>query len=347
MSTPLFRILRSPLVHFAVLGLLIFALASTLDIGGLAAWRRAALAESDGRSEAGGAGGGVDARTGCATTDDPKTICVERDALLAFIQSQTGMARIEDAGSAFDGADDAVRRDWIDRFVREEALVREARALGLDRADPLIRRRLVQQMEFLVEGQGEGSGDGRGASDVSEAEIEAAYQARIREFRHPATYRFAHVFTREFEGHEDKAPARAKGILEAMNRDGITFEEGYPYGDRFLYDRTYVDRTLDEIRSHFGDAFAKTLAKLEPTPGRWTGPYRSDHGLHLLMLVDRQPARNASLEEVRDELREALLREKRDRALEQGVAVIVARYGIVFGSGVEAPPGASLRAPRS
>jgi len=338
MSTPLFRILRSPLLHFAVLGLLIFALASTLDIGGLAAWRRAALVEA-------AAEGGVEAKAGCDAAEDPKTICIERDALLAFIQSQTDMARIEDAASAFDGAEEAVRRDWIDRFVREEALVREARALGLDRADPLIRRRLVQQMEFLVEGEGEG--DGQGALDVGEAELEAAYQARIREFRHPATYRFAHVFTREFEGHEDKAPARAKGILAAMNRDGIAFEEGYPYGDRFLYDRTYVDRTLDEIRSHFGDAFAQTLAKLEPTPGRWTGPYRSDHGLHLIMLVARQPARDASLEEVREELREALLREKRDRALEQGVSAIVARYGVVFGRGVEAPAGTTLRAPGS
>ncbi|MBK7949648.1 MAG: peptidyl-prolyl cis-trans isomerase [Deltaproteobacteria bacterium] len=328
MNASLTRILRSPLLHFALAGALLFALASALDLGGLGAWRRSLFAGGSGPS-AGLRADGAGAEGGACTPDaDPATICVERDALLAFIQSQTRMARVEEASSAFEGATEAVRRDWIERFVREEALVREARALGLDRDDELVRRRLVQQMEFLAEETG------ASAPTVTDAEIEAAYRARAREFRHPAIFRFAHVFTREFEGYEDKAPARAKAILDEMNRKKVPFEEGYPYGDRFPYDRTYVDRTLDEIRSHFGDAFAKTLTKLEPNPGSWTGPHRSEHGLHLLLLVDKQPARDSSLEEVRDALREELLREKRDRAVEQAVAAIVAKYRVSLGGGV-------------
>jgi hypothetical protein len=54
------------------------------------------------------------------------------------------------------------------------------------------------------------------------------------------------------------------------------------------------------------------------------------------MLVAKQPARDSSLEEVRGELREELLREKRDRAIEQGVAAIVAKYGVALGDGVAA-----------
>ena len=37
----------------------------------------------------------------------------------------------------------------IDDHIREEVLVREALALGLDRDDVIIRRRLRQKMEFL------------------------------------------------------------------------------------------------------------------------------------------------------------------------------------------------------
>lgn len=331
MNATLARILRSPLLHFALAGALLFALASALDLGGLGAWGRSLLGVGSGASADGRANGEGTDRAGCDPDAAPETICVERDALLAFIQSQTRMARVEEAASAFDTAAEAVRRDWIDRFVREEALVREARALGLDRTDELVRRRLVQQMEFLAEGTG------GIAPTVTDAEIESAYRARVREFRHPAIFRFAHVFTREFEGYESKAPARAKAIRDEMNRKKVPFEEGYPYGDRFPYDRTYVDRNLDEIRSHFGDEFAKTLEKLEPTAGRWSGPYRSEHGLHLVMLVDKQPARDSSLEEVRDELREALLREKRDRAVEQGVAAVVAKYRVALGDGLRAP----------
>ena len=40
----------------------------------------------------------------------------------------------------------SVERAWI----REEVLVREARALGFDRGDPVVRRRLVQKMEIWL-----------------------------------------------------------------------------------------------------------------------------------------------------------------------------------------------------
>lgn len=304
------RLLRSPLLHFALAGLLLFAVASRF----LA--RDAAL--------------GV-AADGAAPAEDSRVVRVEREALFGFIQSRTRMAKIEDAARAWDGASAAVRKDWLDRYVREEALVREARALGLADADELIRRRLVQQMEFLVEGSD------AAALAPSDAELEAAYQARRDSYQQPATFRFAHAFVRPFEGHESKAPGRARVILAEMNRKKIPFEEGYPYGDLFLYDRAYVDRSADEIRSHFGAEFTATLEKLEVDPTRWTGPHRSKHGLHLVMLTAKSKAQVATLEEVRDELRDELLREKREAALERGVAEIVGRYEIALDPALGGP----------
>jgi hypothetical protein len=38
----------------------------------------------------------------------------------------------------------------IDNFVRDEVYYREALALGLDRDDPFIRRRMRQKLEFLL-----------------------------------------------------------------------------------------------------------------------------------------------------------------------------------------------------
>ena len=50
----------------------------------------------------------------------------------------------------------------VDDYVREEVLVREAIAMGLDRDDDIVRRRLVQKMEFLAQGapQEESNGEG-------------------------------------------------------------------------------------------------------------------------------------------------------------------------------------------
>ena len=317
----LLRILRSPILHFVLVGALLFGIAVRFDRG-----------RPDGPR---GAGGGA---SGAADAADAATIRVERDDLIAYIQSRTRMARAEEAKSAFDSATPAVRQDWIDRYVREEALVREARSLGLDRDDELVRRRLVQQMEFLVEGVG---ADG---IRVSEEEVAAAYRERAEEFREPMTVRFAHVFVRVEKGREAEADTRAQALLERLNREKVGFDQALAEGDRFLYDRIYVDRTLDEVRSHFGDAMATVIEKMPVDPARWSGPVRSEHGLHLVLMTSKRESRWPTLEEITPLLRGEILREKRDLAMERGVAAIVAKYGVALEGGLaDASPARASR----
>jgi len=303
------RIASSPVLHFTLAGAVLFVLVGLLDVGGIGERRGA---------------------TGRPASDleDAATIRIGSDELIAFIQSRTRMSRAEQAAQSFDAASPAVRQDWIDRYVREEALVREARALGLDRDDELIRRRLVQQMEFLVEGAEES------ALVVSHEEIEAAYRARAEELREPATVRFAHVFVRVETGREAEADGKARTLLERLNREGFGFDDALALGDRFLYDRVYVDRTLDEVRSHFGEVMATTVAERPVDAGKWSGPHRSEHGLHLVLLTGRREARLPAQSEVVGVLREELMREKREQALERGVDAIVSRYPIELSSGL-------------
>jgi hypothetical protein len=112
------RILREPLVHFLAIGAAIFALSQFMGRG----------------SGAAAAGG--------ATTPTDKQIVVtpEKVALLK-------------SGYVLDNGRDPTDADLqrlIDAYIREEILVREARAQGLDRDDSIVRRRLVQKMEFAV-----------------------------------------------------------------------------------------------------------------------------------------------------------------------------------------------------
>ena len=111
------RILREPLVHFLLIGAALFALSMIVGRGGGAG--------------GGGAGGGSD-----------KKIVVTADKVALL---KNGF--ILDNGR--DPADADMRR-LIDNYVREEVLVREARAQGLDRDDSIVRRRLAQKMEFAV-----------------------------------------------------------------------------------------------------------------------------------------------------------------------------------------------------
>jgi hypothetical protein len=103
----------------------------------------------------------------------------------------------------------AAMPDLIAAYVREEILCREARSLGLDRDDPVIRTLLVKRMEFLAESgaprtkpadevleayflkhRGEFAGsDGRAASwPEVRGSVEAAWQNEQRALAVDAAY---------------------------------------------------------------------------------------------------------------------------------------------------------------
>ncbi|MCZ6771899.1 MAG: peptidyl-prolyl cis-trans isomerase, partial [Proteobacteria bacterium] len=64
----------------------------------------------------------------------------------------------------------------IDEHVREEVYYREALALGLDRNDTIVRRRLRRKMEFLMD-------TGRENLEPAAGELEAYLLANEKTFR--------------------------------------------------------------------------------------------------------------------------------------------------------------------
>ena len=248
---------------------------------------------------------------------DDRTIRVERDDLLAYVQLRSGEADAAALERSFRDLSAASQQVWIDRYVREEALVREARRLGLDRDDDLIRRRLVQQMEFIaVDAE-------REATPISDAQIEAYYRDHPDDFRESAYYTFDHIFFRLAAG----SAARIEDVLARFERQEIDGAEIASLGDRFLYNRRYVERTGGEIRSHFGSDFATALATLEPAT-RWLGPLESEHGAHLILLTHRTKSQLRPLAEATPEIRRALARAREEAGLEAGVDQIVSGYAV-------------------
>ena len=88
-----------------------------------------------------------------------------------------------------------------DNFVREEVLVREALALGLDRDDTGIRRRLVQKMNFLVE-------DLALLNEPTDADLSDYFEQHPEIYRLPPRISFTHIyFSRDQRGDATKADA--------------------------------------------------------------------------------------------------------------------------------------------
>jgi len=300
-------------VHFVVVGVLGFAIVSLVA--------REPSPRDPGASDPSRARGVEDG------VRDDVPIRVSRADLLAFVQSRTGQPDAARTEHDFDALSGAARRDWIDRFVREEALVREARALGLDRDDELIRRHLVRKMEFLTVAALED------ALEPDRDALATYHRQHAESWRVPATLTFTHVFARE--------RTRAEALLERLRKDAVAPADALALGDRFLYDRHYVDRTFDEVRSHFGEPFAEALSQASPAPGvDWLGPLRSQHGWHLVALERREAGRLPELDEVEGRVREDLLRMRREAAIDAALAEIVDRYRVELEPGVD--PAASL-----
>ena len=209
-------------------------------------------------------------------------------------------------------------RGLVDAYVREEVLYREALAVGLDRDDQVIRRRLVQKLEFITEDL---------ASQVmpSEIQLQTFFTENLDRYRIPPRRSFQHVYfnaDRRGAGVE----ADAEDVLERLRATSPSLEEAVMLGDRFMLRYEYLDLSEEEVALQFGGRFAASLFRVEP--GEWQGPIGSGLGLHLVRVVDVVEGRVPDLSEVRDEVLRDYGSEVRSRANEALYDNLRAQYQV-------------------
>lgn len=209
-------------------------------------------------------------------------------------------------------------RALVDRFVEEEVLYREAVALGLDRGDPIVRRRLAQKMAFVAEGSA--------SREPSDHELAGYLAAHADRYREPPRVSFRQVFSsRDRRGESASADAaRLLADLQAGADPGRA-------GDPFLHGTSFARRSAAELAALFGASFA---AAIEATPsGAWSGPIPSSYGAHLVLVEERLPGAIPPLDRVRARVRGDLLEERRAEAVRALHARLRGRYQI----SIEAP----------
>jgi hypothetical protein len=205
----------------------------------------------------------------------------------------------------------------IDDYVREQIYAREAAALGLDRDDVVVRRRLRQKMEFLTE-------DGAQLRPPSDAELAQYLAAHPDRYRVEPALAFRQVyFSRDRRG--DAVEHDARGALARLDRDGPGADVS-GLGDPLQLPDAVELSSRGEIARLFGDQFATRL--LEAQPGRWVGPIESGYGLHLVYVQRREPGRLPALDEVRDAVARDLESMRRKDAVEAAYRTLRARYDV-------------------
>lgn len=281
---------RQPLVHFLCLGALLFAAYGALG------------------------GGGADERR----------IEVNREQLIALLQQRARQFDRERYARELDGMSAEQRRALEDDWLREEVLVREARALELDRDDYAIRQRLVQKLEFITRGFVESE------AAPDRAEVERHFEAHRAGYAQPAAITFTHVFFSGALHGRERALQLAKAMLAELNDSGAQFADAPRYGDRYAYHSNYVERSEDYVAAQFDPGFARALFADAGDDGRWRGPMESPLGFHAVLVAGRQPARVPALDEVYDQVaadaREAQVQREMRAVLDRLLARYEVRY---------------------
>jgi parvulin-like peptidyl-prolyl isomerase len=249
------RILKEPLLHFLLLGALIFA---------LNAWR---------------------------AKQRPADAAAPRIEVTAAVIERLRAAFERQFGKAPDAEE---LRAQVTAHIREEVFCREALALGLDRDDTIVRRRLAQMMEFLT-------GDIAGASEPADAVVRKFFEKNAARYAKAGRVSFRHVYFKK----EKRGAGTEAAALEALAAlaKGASDET---MGDPFLHGFEFVEREQDDVIAAFGREFAEKLAA-QPI-GEWSGPVESSYGLHLVRVEARMEPRAVKF----DEVRETVLRDFHD-----------------------------------
>ncbi len=274
-AKPLIRILREPLLHFLVLGALLF---------GLYFWVGSPM-----------------------TSTSAKHIEVSApviESLQATWKLQWGRKPTEQQLEKI-----------VDNYVHDEVLYQEALALGLDDKDIIVRRRLIQKMQFLVE-------DVAGIKEPSDEELQSYLDQNANRYTIPGRFSFQQVYFSQ-ELHGDRTDADAENLLTQLQTEPNPVQ---PKGDRSMLPKTYTLASAKTLNNTFGGTLAQEMAGV--TQKGWQGPFHSAYGSHLVNVTEIEPGHPATLVEVRKNVRLDYLRKQKQKQDELFYEKLRDRYTI-------------------
>jgi hypothetical protein len=283
------RALREPLVHFVLLGAALFAVWGLVERGGRGPAPAAQIA---------------------LTLDDLRQLQIVFAAQWKRAPTEPEMVAL------------------IENRLREEVLYREALALGLDKDDTIVRRRMAQKMQFLAE-------DVAAENEPTTDELRAWFAKNASTFEEPPRVTFRTLYfspdRRGARAREDAERALGKLAGRPGNWPGAA-----ALADPFMFQDFMADRTPSEIARDFGPAFAKALFQQEP--GAWRGPIESGYGWHLVYIESASAGRIPAFEEVEPEVKTAWLAERKASAWEEAYRKMRDRYTLVLPAPPEITP---------
>lgn len=201
----------------------------------------------------------------------------------------------------------------VDSYIKEEVYYREALALGLDKNDTILRRRLMQKMEFLTNDLAE-------LSTPDKSELNKYLLDNHEKYQLPARVSFSHIYF-SLDKRGVRAFEDAKNALPQLNELSTPDR-----GDSFMLPYDFVQKTSFEVERLFGAGFAEQLFSLDTNS--WQGPIASGYGFHLVRISEKTDPRMPELFSVIDKVRSDLMLERRQKMNKEIYEKFKERYEI-------------------
>jgi PPIC-type PPIASE domain len=213
--------------------------------------------------------------------------------------------------------------ELVTNLVEEELLAREARSLGLDQGDTIVRRRLAQKLEFLI-------GDTTQLVDPTETELRDFYSANPNRFRTEPRVSMSQIFFSTERRPHAEADARAALVKVAATgqSDGPT-----SLGDSLLLEERFDSIDRQSLANLFGVEFADAVFGL--APGSWHGPIRSSYGLHLVQVKHAEAAEVRSFEAARASVEQEWRHDREKQMKAAYLARLREKYNVIAADNIK------------
>jgi hypothetical protein len=209
-------------------------------------------------------------------------------------------------------------KGFIDKYIHEEVLSREAKLLGLDNDDIVIRRRLVQKMEFM-------SDEFLVAAEPTPTQLEGFFEDSREAYIQPATVSFYQVYINSQDLTEQEVIMKATGIKNNFEKNEQTPEQSYNYGDRTMLSNQFTKVTYEKVFHSFGDE--EFIESLKTAPFQeWVGPFKSTYGHHLIYINERIEPSIPEFHEVASRVIQDYMDFKKEEANDEFFTQMRARY---------------------
>jgi hypothetical protein len=256
------RLLREPLLHFLVIGVLVFG-----------AWKVRHWDEPSSPTEI---------RVGAAE------LRWLHDTWLGQFGHAPNLAEMQTA---------------IRGYVDEEMRYREGLALGLDRDDTIVRRRLAQKYDFTLGAQTAGV-------NPTEVQLREYFAGNAGRYPAPVLSSFCQVYLGASREALQEAKVRLAALPPARRSDTLA---PLGPGDDLPFARCRTRAAAADLARDFGEPFAEVVSARLPL-GAWQGPVQSGYGYHLVLVTARTQAGPMRLDAARPLVEADWRREQMEQA---------------------------------